>query len=104
MCPCTLLIKHCWQLTNETACCLTHTILSTQKLSCRVLRAGEVHPQLFKGANRRFKKVCQRVCVYLFAEGSTFSNGVSAVDLGVVCTCNGGGSNVQLPNGGDASV
>lgn len=28
-----------------------------QKLSCRVLKANEVHPQLFKGANRKFKKV-----------------------------------------------
>lgn len=28
-----------------------------QKLSCRVLSSNEVHPQLFKGANRRFKKV-----------------------------------------------
>ncbi|KAF6257365.1 RNA-binding domain-containing protein [Scenedesmus sp. NREL 46B-D3] len=28
-----------------------------QKLSCRVLKQSEVHPQLFKGANRKFKKV-----------------------------------------------
>jgi hypothetical protein len=28
-----------------------------QQLSCRVLKASEVHPQLFKGANRKFKKV-----------------------------------------------
>eukprot|EP00878_Enallax_costatus_P023022 GHUV01024469.1.p2 GENE.GHUV01024469.1~~GHUV01024469.1.p2 ORF type:complete len:101 (+),score=22.38 GHUV01024469.1:683-985(+) len=28
-----------------------------QKISCRVLRQSEVHPQLFKGANRKFKKV-----------------------------------------------
>jgi nucleolar protein 15 len=28
-----------------------------QKLSCRVLKSDEVHPQLFKGANRKFKKV-----------------------------------------------
>lgn len=31
--------------------------LFKQKLSCRVLRKSEVHPALFKGANRRFKKV-----------------------------------------------
>lgn len=31
--------------------------LFKQRLSCRVLRAEEVHPQLFKGANRKFKKV-----------------------------------------------
>jgi hypothetical protein len=28
------------------------TTPSPQKLSCRVLSANEVHPQLFKGANR----------------------------------------------------
>lgn len=28
-----------------------------QKLSCRVLRQSQLHPQLFKGANRKFKKV-----------------------------------------------
>lgn len=28
-----------------------------QRLACRVLKADEVHPQLFKGANRKFKKV-----------------------------------------------
>eukprot|EP00775_Hariotina_reticulata_P010703 gene10703-10860_t len=27
------------------------------KLSCRVLRKSEIHPQLFKGANRKFKKM-----------------------------------------------
>jgi len=24
---------------------------------CRVLKASDVHPQLFKGANRKFKKI-----------------------------------------------
>ncbi|KAF8056103.1 nifk [Scenedesmus sp. PABB004] len=28
-----------------------------QRLACRTLRKSEVHPQLFKGANRKFKKV-----------------------------------------------
>ena len=28
-----------------------------QRLSCRVLPKSEVHPELFKGANRRFKNV-----------------------------------------------
>lgn len=32
-------------------------MLLTQKLSSRVLAAREVHPQLFKGANRVFKQV-----------------------------------------------
>ncbi|PSC72472.1 MKI67 FHA domain-interacting nucleolar phospho [Micractinium conductrix] len=32
-------------------------MLATQKLSARVLPASEVHPQLFKGANRVFKKM-----------------------------------------------
>jgi len=36
-------------------CC--GVLCSMQRLSCRVLRAEEVHPQLFKGANRKFKKV-----------------------------------------------
>eukprot|EP00877_Chromochloris_zofingiensis_P014444 jgi/Chrzof1/9253/UNPLg00220.t1 len=29
----------------------------TQKLACRVLKASEVHPQMFKGANRKFKQI-----------------------------------------------
>lgn len=28
-----------------------------QKLQCRVLRPTQIHPELFKGANRRFKQV-----------------------------------------------
>lgn len=28
-----------------------------QRLSCRALRRSEVHPELFKGANRKYKKV-----------------------------------------------
>jgi hypothetical protein len=35
-------------------------MLFTQKLQARQLSKDEVHPQLFKGANRVFKKVRQR--------------------------------------------
>ena len=32
-------------------------MLFTQKLVCHVLKASEVHKELFKGTNRRFRKV-----------------------------------------------
>ena len=32
-------------------------IMFAQRLAVRVLRPAEVHPELFKGANRRFKQV-----------------------------------------------
>jgi hypothetical protein len=35
-------------------------MLFTQKLQARQLSKDEVHPQLFKGANRVFKKVGQQ--------------------------------------------
>lgn len=38
-------------------CCSFCRCFLLQKLTCRVLKADEVHPQLFKGANRKFKKV-----------------------------------------------
>ena len=32
-------------------------MLFTQKLVCHIMPASEVHPELFKGANRRFKAI-----------------------------------------------
>ena len=42
---------------HEVPANIASLLLRLQKISCRVLRQSKVHPQLFKGANRKFKKV-----------------------------------------------